>query len=67
MPPFHSCTVSGARADDLLRDQVKPAIAFDPDIYLVSVGANDVIRSRVSHVRSGWTGSLPRSPEPAHR
>jgi lysophospholipase L1-like esterase len=38
-----SLAVSGSRADDLLRDQVEPAIATDPDMILVSVGANDCI------------------------
>ncbi|HYJ24851.1 MAG TPA: SGNH/GDSL hydrolase family protein [Acidimicrobiia bacterium] len=40
---LRSYAVSGSRADDLLSDQLQPAIAFDPDIFLVSVGANDVI------------------------
>jgi lysophospholipase L1-like esterase len=40
---LRSWAVSGSRAEDLLRDQLKPAIAFDPDMFLVSVGANDVI------------------------
>lgn len=40
---LRSYAVSGSRADDLLRDQLQPAIAWDPDIFLVSVGANDVI------------------------
>ena len=40
---LRSYAVSGSRADDLIRDQMEPAIAFDPDMFLVSVGANDVI------------------------
>ncbi len=40
---LRSFAVTGSRADDLLRDQLEPAIAFEPDMFLVSVGANDVI------------------------
>jgi lysophospholipase L1-like esterase len=38
-----SFAVSGSRADDLLRDQLRPAIRTRPDMVLVSVGANDCI------------------------
>jgi lysophospholipase L1-like esterase len=38
-----SFAVSGSRADDLLRDQLEPAIETRPDMMLVSVGANDCI------------------------
>jgi lysophospholipase L1-like esterase len=34
----------GARAADVLTDQVDDAIAFDPDLIFVSVGANDAIK-----------------------
>jgi len=40
---LRSFAVTGSRAEDLLRDQLEPAIAFGPDMFLVSVGANDVI------------------------
>lgn len=38
-----SFAVSGARVPDLLASQLEPALAFDPDMFLVSVGANDAI------------------------
>jgi lysophospholipase L1-like esterase len=38
-----SFAVSGSRAEDLLRDQLRPAIETRPDMVLVSVGANDCI------------------------
>jgi lysophospholipase L1-like esterase len=38
-----SFAVSGSRAEDLLRDQLGPAIEARPDMVLVSVGANDCI------------------------
>lgn len=38
--------VSGARADDVLARQLPDAAALDPDLVLLSVGANDV---------TGWT------------
>lgn len=34
----------GARAEDVLTDQVDDAIAFEPDLTILSVGANDVIK-----------------------
>jgi len=40
---LRSFAVSGSRAEDLLRDQLQPAIALQPHMFLVSVGANDVI------------------------
>jgi lysophospholipase L1-like esterase len=40
---LRSFAVSGSRAEDLLRNQLEPAIAFQPDMVIVSVGANDVI------------------------
>ena len=40
---LRSFAVTGSRAEDLLADQLEPAIAFHPDMFLVSVGANDVI------------------------
>lgn len=34
--------VSGARVDDILREQVAQAEQFDPDLVFVGIGANDV-------------------------
>jgi lysophospholipase L1-like esterase len=45
---MRSFAVSGSRASDLLRDQLDPALAFDPNLILVAVGANDVIKG-LSH------------------
>jgi len=41
-----SFAVGGSTAADLVRLQVQPALALDPDIIFVSVGANDAIRGR---------------------
>ena len=38
-----SYAVSGSRAEDLLREQLEPAIETRPDMVIVSVGANDCI------------------------
>lgn len=40
---LRSFAVSGSRAEDLLNDQLESALAFGPDMVIVSVGANDVI------------------------
>ena len=40
---LRSFAVSGSRAEDLLRDQLERTLAFQPDLVIVSVGANDVI------------------------
>jgi len=40
-----SIAAGGARAADVLRYQVAPALAEEPDIALVCVGANDALRS----------------------
>jgi len=40
-----SLAVGGARASDLLKYQLPPALALMPDMALVSVGANDALRS----------------------
>ena len=39
-----SLAVGGSCAHDLIQNQVGPALALDPDLILVAVGANDVIR-----------------------
>ncbi len=39
-----SFAVGGSRASDVIADQLDPAMAFQPDLVLVSVGANDAIR-----------------------
>lgn len=41
---LRSFAVSGSRAADLVSSQLEPALVFDPDLVIVSVGANDVIR-----------------------
>jgi lysophospholipase L1-like esterase len=41
---LRSVAVSGSRAGDLLREQLVPALEFAPDLVIVSVGANDVIK-----------------------
>lgn len=41
---LESLAVGGSCAHDLIRDQAPAAIEFGPDLILVAVGANDVIR-----------------------
>jgi lysophospholipase L1-like esterase len=41
---LQSFAVGGARAANVLADQVDDAIAFDPDLIFVSVGANDALK-----------------------
>lgn len=41
---LRSVAVGGAKARDLLRDQIEPALALEADMALVSVGANDALR-----------------------
>ena len=41
---LRSLAVGGSMAHDLVSDQLDDAIAFDPDLILVSVGANDVLK-----------------------
>lgn len=45
-----SLAVGGSTAQDLLADQLEPAIHSKPDMVLVSVGANDVIKGVPSRV-----------------
>lgn len=39
-----SFAVGGSKASDVIADQLDQAIAFEPDIVFVSVGANDTLR-----------------------
>lgn len=41
---LRSFAVGGAMAHDLIREQLPPALVFDPDLVFVSVGANDAIK-----------------------
>lgn len=41
---LRSFAVGGSMAHDLVRDQMAPAMDFEPDIVLVSVGGNDLIK-----------------------
>lgn len=41
---LESFAVGGARAADVLAEQVGPAIAFQPDLIFLSVGANDALK-----------------------
>jgi len=42
---LRSFAVGGAMAHDLIREQLQPALEFDPDLVFVSVGANDAIKA----------------------
>lgn len=41
---MRSFAVGGSRASDLIREQLEPAITSRPDLIIVSVGANDVLK-----------------------
>lgn len=41
---LQSFAVGGSRAVDLLENQLEPTLVFGPDVALVAVGANDVIK-----------------------
>ena len=41
---LRSVAVGGSMAHNLISDQLDDALAFNPDLFLVSVGANDVIK-----------------------
>ena len=46
--------VSGARVQDVLRDQVPQALRLEPDLILVAIGANDVTHlTPLSDIESG--------------
>lgn len=42
---LRSWAAGGATASEVVEHQLEPAIAFEPHVALVSIGANDVIRS----------------------
>ena len=42
---LRSVAIGGSRASEVLRDQVDPALLFDADMALLSVGANDALRA----------------------
>ena len=41
---MRSFALGGSRASDLIRAQMDPAVAFRPHLFIVSVGANDVLK-----------------------
>lgn len=41
---LRSFAAGGSKAEDLIRDQLEPALRFRPHLVLVAVGANDLIR-----------------------
>ena len=47
---LQSFAVGGSKADDLIKDQLEPTLQFKPDLILVSVGGNDLIKG-VSRAR----------------
>jgi lysophospholipase L1-like esterase len=40
-----SVAVGGAKVSDVLRDQLAPALVLEPDLAIVSAGANDALRA----------------------
>jgi acyl-CoA thioesterase I len=45
---YRNIGVSGARTEDLLKDQLPQIISFDPDLVTISIGANDLVRANSS-------------------
>lgn len=41
---LQSFAVGGSMAHDLVKDQMEPALQFEPDLILVSIGGNDLIK-----------------------
>lgn len=51
--------VSGARVDDLLREQAPSAVALDPDVVFIGIGANDVTHlTSLDRIRSEMEQTL---------
>ncbi|MFQ5554608.1 MAG: GDSL-type esterase/lipase family protein [Acidimicrobiia bacterium] len=42
---LRSVAIGGSKAADILRDQIEAALAFEPHMVLISVGANDALRA----------------------
>lgn len=65
---LRSFAVSGSRARDLIVTQMLPALDWDPDLFLVSIGANDLIKggsaSRFEHELDHLIGGLTKSRAP---
>lgn len=56
-----SVGISGARVADLVSEQVPRALAMDPDLVLVGIGANDVTHvTPLDEVRAGMTEAIER-------
>ena len=51
---------SGARAADVLRDQVEPAIALAPDLATLVVGANDITGTLPEQFRRDYSAAVGR-------
>jgi len=60
-----SFAVGGSMTDDLIREQLEPALQFEPDLILVSVGGNDLLkgvsRARFEKNLDGLIGPLAAS------
>lgn len=65
---LRSFAISGSRTRDLLVGQMLPAVEWDPDVILVSIGANDLIKggsaSRFEHELDQLIGGLVESGAP---
>lgn len=62
-----SLAVGGSKARDVIANQLEDAIRLEPDIAVVSVGANDAIRSPSTERYRTDLGHIIRSLEPAAR
>ncbi len=61
-----SLAVSGDRVGDVVADQVDDLAALDPDVVLVSIGANDVVHlTSRADFRSGYEQLVAAVPEGA--
>jgi lysophospholipase L1-like esterase len=62
---LRSFALGGARASDLIANQLQPALDFGPDLVFLSVGANDALKGvpiwrferRLDHLVSAFTGT----------
>ncbi len=59
-----SVAVGGAKVSDVLRDQLGPALALEPDLAIVSAGANDALRATpVARFESDYAAIVSRLVE----
>lgn len=64
---YHNFGKSGARVQDVLAGQTDKAIAANPDLITLSVGANDIVRhTKLADFRSDLTGLIEKLQAGTH-